>query len=351
MTRVLSATVLAVVFVTGTASAHSEECLDITGDGTTNTSDLTTLADVLLGVLPESTIDPDANPDKYEGMTYADLLVLFVHILEVNGFPVCAFLPGDTLFPFSWQPSPGDTVWLPRVGNIPDSIQELELPVRIQLGPGWNANTMGSLGEAIPAIPATVSGVRESGDTTAIWSLTAIRSSIFGASEAQPFYGDSGIGSSDTTVLSTIVRSESPREGITIFMRLGLSRLAPGPDSVTFSGVPSFNNLPPHVAIGSWVSPYEQVGDVRTAHTVTVDLEQNDYCCVGTTGNVDYSADGEVNLADLSKLVNILFIAPGEFACPKEADVDANGGVSLSDLSTLIDHLFITFSPLPACVF
>ncbi len=62
-------------------------------------------------------------------------------------------------------------------------------------------------------------------------------------------------------------------------------------------------------------------------------------------GDVDFGGDGP-DLADLSALIDYLFVSFTPLANEQAADVDCQGGVSLTDLSTLIDHLFITFAPL-----
>lgn len=70
-------------------------------------------------------------------------------------------------------------------------------------------------------------------------------------------------------------------------------------------------------------------------------------CCVGTTGNVDCT--GFVDIADLTTLVDHLFISNPPLCCPGEANVDGAGNVDIADLTFLVDHLFISNPPLPSC--
>lgn len=70
-------------------------------------------------------------------------------------------------------------------------------------------------------------------------------------------------------------------------------------------------------------------------------------CCVGTTGNVD--ATGNVDIADLTLLVDILFINNPVPPCADEANVDATGNIDIADLTFLVDVLFINTPPLPSC--
>ncbi len=76
-------------------------------------------------------------------------------------------------------------------------------------------------------------------------------------------------------------------------------------------------------------------------------------CCVGTVGNVDADSTGTVDLADLTRLIDHLFISFVPLACAPEANVTiiepGRDRVGLDDLSGLIDHLFITFAPLATC--
>ncbi len=70
-------------------------------------------------------------------------------------------------------------------------------------------------------------------------------------------------------------------------------------------------------------------------------------CCVGTTGNVNYT--GIVDLADLSALVSYLTGGGYVLPCPEEANVNAWGIVDLSDLSALVSYLTGSGYVLPSC--
>lgn len=76
-----------------------------------------------------------------------------------------------------------------------------------------------------------------------------------------------------------------------------------------------------------------------------------DGCCIGLTGNVNGDEDENVNLTDLTVLVNHLFVTFEPLSCPAEANTsgDLAGDLSLIDLTVLVNHLFVTFDPLPAC--
>ncbi|RKX25434.1 MAG: hypothetical protein DRP45_05925 [Candidatus Zixiibacteriota bacterium] len=77
-----------------------------------------------------------------------------------------------------------------------------------------------------------------------------------------------------------------------------------------------------------------------------------DYSCCkgGTTGNIDCDPLESVDGADLSVMIDRLFITPSaEFCCPGEANLDYTSGVDGGDLSVLINHLFINLDDLRSC--
>jgi hypothetical protein len=74
-------------------------------------------------------------------------------------------------------------------------------------------------------------------------------------------------------------------------------------------------------------------------------------CCLGGTGDVNFDGAVSADIADLTFLVNYLFVDFRPLPCPAEANIDAdpNGLIDISDLTTLVDHLFVSFAPLPNC--
>lgn len=74
-------------------------------------------------------------------------------------------------------------------------------------------------------------------------------------------------------------------------------------------------------------------------------------CCVGLTGNVNNDMADDVNLTDVTVLVNSLFVTFDPLPCPEEANTsgDVAGDVNLTDVTALVNNLFVTFVPLPAC--
>lgn len=71
----------------------------------------------------------------------------------------------------------------------------------------------------------------------------------------------------------------------------------------------------------------------------------------GRTGNVDGDPGKGVDIADLSALIDYLYISFAPPPCMLSANVDGDsaGGVDISDLSALIDYLYISFTPSAVC--
>ncbi|MBI5265915.1 MAG: hypothetical protein HY851_01665 [candidate division Zixibacteria bacterium] len=70
-------------------------------------------------------------------------------------------------------------------------------------------------------------------------------------------------------------------------------------------------------------------------------------CGRGRAGNIDCDPADAVDISDLSRLIDYLFISQQPLCCPLEARVDGIEGVDISDITRLIDYLFINFMPLP----
>ncbi len=62
-------------------------------------------------------------------------------------------------------------------------------------------------------------------------------------------------------------------------------------------------------------------------------------CCVGTTGNVDGSVDGVIDISDVCAMVSFLGASVPLSGCPAENSVTKDGTVDISDLFALIDFL------------
>jgi|CXWL01.1.fsa_nt_gi hypothetical protein len=72
-------------------------------------------------------------------------------------------------------------------------------------------------------------------------------------------------------------------------------------------------------------------------------------CCVSTRGNVDCDPGHQTDIADLTRLVDHLFISFTPICCEISGDLVADNSIDIGDLTLLVDHLFISFSPLAPC--
>lgn len=72
-------------------------------------------------------------------------------------------------------------------------------------------------------------------------------------------------------------------------------------------------------------------------------------CCVGLTGNVDCDLGNGTDIADLSALIDYLYITFTPLCCPNSANIDGLPGIDIADLSALIDYLYISFTPPSGC--
>ena len=65
-------------------------------------------------------------------------------------------------------------------------------------------------------------------------------------------------------------------------------------------------------------------------------------CCVGALrGNVDMDASDDINVSDITRLVDFLFQGGEPVLCAEEANVNGDtNGVNVSDLTAIVDFLF-----------
>jgi len=72
-------------------------------------------------------------------------------------------------------------------------------------------------------------------------------------------------------------------------------------------------------------------------------------CCIGMRGNVDGDPSDQVNIADLTYLVDYLFRGGQPPPCPEEGDVNGDGNTNVADLTYLVDYLFRGGPQPPPC--
>lgn len=72
----------------------------------------------------------------------------------------------------------------------------------------------------------------------------------------------------------------------------------------------------------------------------------------GRTGNIDSDPAKGIDISDVTKLIDFLFISltPPDCIASANTDGDLEGGVDISDVTRLIDFLFISFDPTEYCL-
>ena len=75
----------------------------------------------------------------------------------------------------------------------------------------------------------------------------------------------------------------------------------------------------------------------------------NTPCCNGTVGNVDCDQGENVDISDLTRLIDYLYVSFQPLCCADEANIDGATGIDISDLTALIDNLYISFLPIGQC--
>jgi len=122
----------------------------------------------------------------------------------------------------------------------------------------------------------------------------------------------------------------------------------------------------------AWLGPYNSEDTCMAAHswadlgTYQVKVKSRDpwyeggwsnpltvipTCCIGNRGNVDGDGGDQVNVGDLTYLVDYLFRGGPPPPCTEEANVDGDllEQVNVGDLTYLVDYLFRAGPPPPSC--
>ncbi len=90
-----------------------------------------------------------------------------------------------------------------------------------------------------------------------------------------------------------------------------------------------------------------QVANVDQADTDNDGI--GDACCCVVRGNVDNDSEGQVNVSDLTSLVEFLFRGGATPGCPAQADISGDESTNVQDLTLLVDFLFRSGTPPVSC--
>ena len=71
----------------------------------------------------------------------------------------------------------------------------------------------------------------------------------------------------------------------------------------------------------------------------------------GFTGNIDCNPDGKMNLADITELIDHVYLSKDPLCCEENGNVDGDveGKINLADITALIDHIYLSKKPTAAC--
>lgn len=72
----------------------------------------------------------------------------------------------------------------------------------------------------------------------------------------------------------------------------------------------------------------------------------------GFAGNTNCDADGKRNLADITKLIDRVYISKADLCCEENGNIngDLEGKLNLADITKLIDHVYISKQETEACL-
>jgi hypothetical protein len=58
------------------------------------------------------------------------------------------------------------------------------------------------------------------------------------------------------------------------------------------------------------------------------------------TGNIDCDSDNRVDISDLTRLIDFLYVSYLPLCCTSEANVDGLDGIDAADITALIQNLY-----------
>ena len=66
----------------------------------------------------------------------------------------------------------------------------------------------------------------------------------------------------------------------------------------------------------------------------------------GYTGNTDCDTDGKMNLQDVTRLIDRIYLSKIQLCCEENGDTNEDG---VKDVTRLIDHIYLSKNPTAAC--
>ena len=113
---------------------------------------------------------------------------------------------------------------------------------------------------------------------------------------------------------------------------------------------PAFGTGPLFSYTGTGKIVWAEAADT-SARLVPVEYPGGAYhgCGWQWSGNVDCDPSQLVDIADLTRLIDYLFVSRDSLCCEGEANCDGSPGIDLGDVTRLIDYLFVNRTPPAPC--
>jgi hypothetical protein len=95
-------------------------------------------------------------------------------------------------------------------------------------------------------------------------------------------------------------------------------------------------------------------GNLQDDEFISISVSAGSCCGLytgGYTGNTDCSTDGELNLSDITVLVDHVYLSHKALCCPENGNVDGStdGEITLNDITRLIDNVYVSQTPTAPC--
>lgn len=125
--------------------------------------------------------------------------------------------------------------------------------------------------------------------------------------------------------------------------------------------IPASDTLVIYVVHGSLIESTEpdvasMIADAKVWYMANRDKIGTFGCCgqftEGFAGNANCSADGKRNLADITKLIDRVYISKAALCCEEEGNVNGSPDlkINLADITKLIDHVYISKAQTAPCL-
>lgn len=300
-----------------------DQCGDIDGNGFRDIRDGTALRSFLIGG-PAPVDSACANVDGKFGITICDMIRSWdVAVWWFNQFTSC-----NRGIEYSYLPTPEDTIFVPSMSNISENIDKVELPIFISY-----FDRSGFEAVYLPFLPlgegSNSAFLAEQPD-----SLDSLARVFYDIKPDTALHLDVQLGGTHVPVgrvLSGVVR---------------YSRVSTGVGQIVPEIINEFDLK--RMALAKFDAADTWTGDL---YIPTIKTYAADPCCLAGGGNVDCDPNEVTDIADLTMLIDHLFINFFPLCCTSEANIDLDTDVliDISDLTALIDHLFISFASIESC--